>query len=191
MDRREDRILDEFLAASARMGDRAALGELAKRWQHRLFRHAWRLSGDVDLARDIAQDAWLDIAKSVRRLDDSAAFPFFAFRIVTRRAADAIRRNRRLRAGMAAFAAEPRPQFVTSEAIETQASGPRLAAALAALPADQRAAIGLFYQEDLSVAEISAALGVPAGTVKTRLMAARDKLRKALGVNLETDDEQT
>jgi RNA polymerase sigma-70 factor (ECF subfamily) len=64
-------------------------------------------------------------------------------------------------------------------------------AALATLPAEQRAAIALFYLEDLSVAEIAAALGVPAGTVKTRLMAARDKLRVALGATMETENEQT
>jgi RNA polymerase sigma-70 factor (ECF subfamily) len=61
---------------------------------------------------------------------------------------------------------------------------------MGALPAEQRAAIALFYLEDLSVAEIAAALGVPAGTVKTRLMAARDRLRSALGVTKETEHEQ-
>ena len=45
---------------------------------------------------------------------------------------------------------------------------------------EQRAAVALFYNEDLSVAEIAVALSVPAGTVKTRLMHARSKLRAAL-----------
>ncbi len=48
------------------------------------------------------------------------------------------------------------------------------------LPAEQRAAVALFHLEGLSVAEIAAALGVPAGTVKTRLLHARQKLRAAL-----------
>ncbi len=181
--KREDRILDEFLAASARAGDAMALGELARRWEKRLLRHAWRLTGDADLARDVAQDAWLDITKGVRRLDDTAAFPAFAFRVATRRAADAIRRAKRRRLGLASFAVEPVPSTSSTEAIEASASSPSIIAALAALPPEQRAAIALFYLEDLSVAEISVALGVPAGTVKTRLMAARDKMRSALGVN--------
>lgn len=190
MDRREDRILDEFLAASARAGDRAALGALALRWETRLFRHAWRLVGDIEDARDIAQDAWIDIARGLRRLDDCAAFPAFALRIVTRRAADLVRRKTRARRAAAAFAAEPRDGAHNTNGMEARASSPALAAAMGALPPDQRAAIALFYLEDLSVAEIAAALGVPAGTVKTRLMAARDRLRSALGVTKETEHEQ-
>lgn len=190
MDRRDERILDEYLAASARAGDRAALGELAKRWERRLVRHAWRLTGEVEDARDIAQEAWVDIARGLRRLDDCAAFPAFAFRIVTRRAADWTRRSKRMRIG-SAVAAEPRDNPANNDGMEASASSPALRAAMNSLPAEQRAAIALFYLEDLSVAEIAAALGVPAGTVKTRLMAARDKLRNALGVTMETDNEQT
>jgi RNA polymerase sigma factor (sigma-70 family) len=55
-----------------------------------------------------------------------------------------------------------------------------LQAALAALPEVQRATVGLFYLEDLSVAEVAVALNVPAGTVKTRLMHARRTLRAVL-----------
>ena len=47
------------------------------------------------------------------------------------------------------------------------------------LPPEQRAAIALFHIEDMSVAEVAVALDVPAGTVKTRLMTARAKLREA------------
>ncbi|MEK7266792.1 MAG: sigma-70 family RNA polymerase sigma factor [Pseudomonadota bacterium] len=190
MDRQEDRILDEYLAAAARTGDRRALGALAQRWEKRLVRHAYRLSGNVEDARDIAQEAWVDIARGVRRLDDCAAFPAFAFQIVTRRAADFVRRAKRAKRGVAAFAAEPTPAFDGNAGVEARASSPALAAAMARLPAEQRAAIALFYLEDLSVAEIAAALGVPAGTVKTRLKAAREKLKAALGVLLEAEDEQ-
>jgi len=70
-----------------------------------------------------------------------------------------------------------------------RAWGASLSAALATLPAEQRAAVALFYLEDLSVADMAVALGVPAGTVKTRLMAAREKLRLALGVDKEEQHE--
>lgn len=190
MARREDRIFDDYLAAAARAGDRKAFGLLAQRFEARLVRHAWRLTRDAEAARDIAQEAWADIARGLRRLDDSAAFPAFAFRIVTRRAADFIRRKKRMRRGEAAYAAEPREVAEMTDAMEAGASAQHLSAALAALPPDQRAAIALFFLEDMSVAEIAAALSVPAGTVKTRLKAARDKLRIALGVAKEHDNEQ-
>ncbi|CAN5227035.1 hypothetical protein BH24PSE1_BH24PSE1_04980 [soil metagenome] len=56
----------------------------------------------------------------------------------------------------------------------------RLASAMEALPADQRSAVALFYLEEMSVAQVAVALEIPAGTVKTRLLHARRKLRLAL-----------
>lgn len=185
--RDEDRIYDDYLAAAARAGDRPAFNELARRWEKKLVRHAWRLTGDAEAARDIAQDAWGSIAAGLKRLDDSAVFPAFAFRVVTRRAADHIRTRQRQRALHAAVAAEPSAPFELNDA---SASARALQKALADLPAEQRAAIALFYLEDLSVAEIACALDVPAGTIKTRLMAAREKLKTAFGVEQETIDEQ-
>lgn len=185
----EKRLAEEYLAAAARDGDRAALAELCRRFERRLLAHAWRLVGDADAARDVAQDALADIAAGLRRLDDAAAFPAFAFRIVTRRAADFVRRRRRERAGLAAFAAEKRFDGAAPDGAPAP-EGPAIARAMATLSADQRAAIALFYLEDMSVAEIAAALDVPAGTVKSRLMAAREKLKLALGAEQESPHEQ-
>lgn len=174
------RLFDEYLAASARAGDRAALGLLAERWQPKLLAHAWRLLGDGEASQDAVQEAWADILKGLGRLDDVRVFPAWAYRIVTRRAADAIRRRQRDRRLGAAYAAEQAVDENSVSPVEAGADAPVLNAAIAALPPDQRAAIALFYIEDFSVAEIAAAMGVPAGTVKTRLMHARRKLRAAL-----------
>ena len=59
-------------------------------------------------------------------------------------------------------------------------TGGDLYAAIAALPTPQRAALALFYTEGLSVAEVAVALDIPLGTVKTRLMNARARLRAHL-----------
>lgn len=174
------RIFDEYLAASARAGDRASFGRLAARWQPKLIGHAFRLMGDADQARDVVQDAWADIARGLARLDDAAAFPAWAYRIVSNKAADAIRSAQRGRKLNASFAAQPAPANRAVEQMETGADKTPLAQALGALPPDQRAVVALFYREDFSVAEVAAALNVPAGTVKTRLMHARRKLRAAL-----------
>jgi len=174
------RLFDEYLAAAARAGDRGAFGQLAERWQPKLLAHAWRLIGDGEAARDVAQDAWVDIARGLSRLDDAALFPAWAYRIVSRRAADAIRSRVRARRLDAAFAAEPRRADDAASRMESAADAEPLARAIAGLPPEQRAAVALFYIEDLSVAEIAVASSVPAGTVKTRLMHARAKLRAAL-----------
>lgn len=180
MTRHIARLFDEYLAAAARAGDRAAFGCLAEHWQPKLLAHAWRLMGEAEAARDVAQDAWVDIARGLERLEDAALFPAWAYRVVSRRAADAIRKRSRARRLDAAVAAEAPRADDAAGRMETAADTEPLARAIAGLPPEQRAAVALFYLEDFSVAEIAAAPNVPAGTVKTRLMHAREKLRAAL-----------
>lgn len=182
-----DRLFDEYLASSARAGSTIALGKLAERIQPRLLGHARRLTGDAEAARDVVQEAWLEIVRGIPRLDDATAFAAWAFRIVSRRCARWVRGQQRQRHLGAAYTAEP-SETATPDGGERASDQARLARAIAGLPPDQRAAIGLFYLEDLSVAEIAVALSAPVGTVKTRLMHAREKLRLALKLK-ETEHE--
>lgn len=170
-----ERILDAYLIVSARLGDREAIGALVQRWNNKLLVHAWRLLRDREAARDAVQDGWAEIVRSLSRLRDEHAFPAWAYRIVSRRCARQIGRLRKERQLAEALTpaeagfSEPLPQ-----------GGAALGNAIASLPPGQQAAIALFYLQDLSVAEVAVALDVPAGTVKTRLMHARRKLRAAL-----------
>jgi RNA polymerase sigma factor (sigma-70 family) len=182
-----ERLFDEYLAASARAGSSIALGQLAVRMQPRLLGHARRLTGDPEAARDVVQEAWLEIVRGIPRLDDATAFPSWAFRIVSRRCARWVRSQQRQRRLAAAYSTEP-SQTTTGDNGERASDSARVARAISGLPPDQRAAIGLFYLEDLSVAEIGVALGVAVGTVKTRLMHAREKLRRTLKLK-ETENE--
>ena len=171
------RLLDEYLLAAARTGDRCAFDALARRWQRKLLAHAWRLLGDADSARDVVQEGWIEIARGLPRLRDDRAFPPWAFRIVSRRCARSVAASVRARQVASALSGDE-PE---APAPESGRDHDRLRAAIRALPVEQRAAIALFYFEELSVAEVAVALDVPAGTVKTRLMHARRKLRAALG----------
>ena len=171
------RILDEYLVAAARTGERQAFGMLAERWHGKLVAHAWRLTGDPEMARDAAQGAWVEILRGLHRLADERAFPAWAYRIVSRRCAKQIGAAVRRREVAARVAAEPQSEPSAPDAAIDSA---RLRSAIAQLPAEQRSAIALFYLEEMSVAEVAVALDVPVGTVKTRLMHARRKLRGAL-----------
>jgi RNA polymerase sigma-70 factor (ECF subfamily) len=171
------RVLDEFLVAAARAGDRRAFGTLVERWNGKLTAHAWRLTGDPEMARDAAQEGWLEIVRGLPRLADERAFAAWAYRIVSRRCArqiaGAIGRRRLAEQAVAEPGAEaPGPRAAVDAG--------RLRTAIAGLPASQRGAIALFYLEEMSVAEVAVALDVPLGTVKTRLLHARRKLRDAL-----------
>jgi len=178
-----ERALDEFLVASARTGDRKAFALLVRRWNGKLLAHAWRLLGDAEGAKDAVQEGWAEIVRGLPGLSDTAAFPAWAFRIVSRRCARLIDRLRRERRLSQVLGGEPQAASYEEKGEGMEAE--RVRRAMAALPVGQRAAIALFHLEELSVAEVAVALDVPVGTVKTRLMNARRKLRAAL----EGDEE--
>jgi RNA polymerase sigma-70 factor (ECF subfamily) len=169
--------LDEYLVVSAKSGDRDAFAVLVRRWQKRLLAHAWRLTGDWEAARDAVQTGWSEIVRGLAGLQDERAFPAWAYRIVSRACAKQAGRMVQQRKIAVALAGEPPPGLQDTDA---GIDGQRLRMAVRALPPDQRAAIALFHFEELSVAEVAVALDVPTGTVKTRLMHARRKLRAAM-----------
>lgn len=171
------RVLDEYLVISARAGNREAFELLARRWHKKLVAHAWRLTGDMEVARDAAQSGWGEIAWGLHRLQDERAFPAWAYRIVSRACAKQFGGLARQRQIRSSFEAEPLPLNCGDD---RRLQADALRAAIGDLPAGQRAAIALFHFEEMSVAEVAVALNVPVGTVKTRLMHARHKLRAAL-----------
>jgi RNA polymerase sigma factor (sigma-70 family) len=136
--------------------------------------------GDADRAKDMVQEAWMEILKSLGRLDDVAAFPAWAYRIVTRRCQRAFHALDQILLSSEDHDSE-QIQWVTEDlSVESTAELSIVVQAIGRLPASQRVAIALFYLEELSVAEIAIATDVPPGTVKTRLMHARRKLRAIL-----------
>ncbi len=174
------RIAREYLVARARLGDNTAQELLVSRFQTRFLRHAYRLLGDAEQARDTVQDSWLEILRGLPRLKDDGAFPAWSFRIITRKCAKQIAGLQTSRKIIEAVSAEQSPNTQDVDNIERAADGKPIHKALAKLPVEQRTAVALFYLEDMSVAEVAVALDIPVGTVKSRLMNARKKLRAAL-----------
>ena len=184
------RILETYLVSCARLGDRNARGLLVARYQKKFLRHAYRLLGDIDAAGDVVQDGWLEIVRGLPGLKDDGAFPAWAFRIVTRRCAKHIAGLQKKRKLLERFAREPQAKRMPEAEIELAADCGSMRDALAGLPAGHRAAVALFYLEEMSVAEVAVALELPVGTVKSRLMQARRKLRRALEGESHGQDRQ-
>ncbi|MEO8245063.1 MAG: sigma-70 family RNA polymerase sigma factor [bacterium] len=168
------RLEDAVQVAGARLGDRAAWDSLVRRRGPRLYAHARRLTDSAEAAQDVVQDAWIEVMRGLGGLRDDHAFLPWALRIVTRRAARVIRGQVADRRLAREFAVE---QVLVPEAAETALPEQALTRAIGQLPRDQAAALALFYLEDMRVAEVAVALDIPPGTVKTRLMLARLKLR--------------
>lgn len=176
--RSKERILEEYLVAGARLGDRSAIAKLVALRGPSLLSHATRLLGNRDDAHDAVQDAWIEIIRGLPQLRDDRSFPAWAYRIVTRRTARIISgyiKRRELATEVAINVDEIMPE---TENLVSDACAVR--AAIKALPASQAVTISLFYLEEMNVMEVATALDIPIGTVKTRLMHARSKLIHAL-----------
>lgn len=182
MDARQDKACDEWLVLRSQDGDAEAFGLLVARWQPRLLRHARRLLGagsqEADAAHEAVQEAWLAIVRGMGRLEDPARFRTWTYRIVSRRCVDRFRRRHRDR---------QLTETVAREAARDAPKGPPpdspdhgLCAALRRLDPMHRCVLELRYLDGLNVREVAEALGIPVGTVKSRLFHARDRLKRAM-----------
>lgn len=181
MSRTHEDIQDELLVLQCQEGDAKALEAIIERWHPRLGRLAWRLTGEREAAQDIVQDAWLTIVRGIKRLDDPARFRSWAYRIVSNRCADWIRRRvvQRKATNELKGAVSPTSQEATSinDAVDELAL---MRHALRELPDTQRAILSLHYLDEMSVAQIARVLSVPEGTVKSRLFHARNRLKQVM-----------
>jgi RNA polymerase sigma-70 factor (ECF subfamily) len=175
MEDRESRPADELLVMDAQDGDRNAMEKLVQRWQKRLWFHAFRLTSDPEAAWDITQQTWLAIIKGLHALHDAARFKPWAYRIVTNKALDLLKTKP---------AVQPLPDDPIQDITTHRPEDDALAEQLDRLEPDKKALLTLYYLEGLSVSEIGRVLGIPAGTVKSRLHNARNALRSLLRQNL-------
>lgn len=182
MDETPERPLDEYLVLLSQAGSTDAMDGLARRWTPRLLRYASRVLGGsteaAEAAKDVVQETWIGAIRGLGGLRDPAQFRAWIFGIATRKCADIIRTNVRRRRLDAESAAEGAAQRETAVSVEHRID---MATAIRELPPKQRATVHLFYGEDLTVEEIASALGVPSGTVKSRLHQARQALKRNLG----------
>jgi RNA polymerase sigma-70 factor (ECF subfamily) len=180
-------VLTELLVLSAQGGSEAAFRDLYELWTADLRRLALVRVEKDDAADDVLLDAWLAIARGLTRLGDPACFPRWAFRIVERRSADWIRRKgiERRHEAAAIDAADELAPAPTAEVAANEPSDEvlELRGAVARLPAEARNLLHLFYELGRSVAEISEILGIPPGTVKSRLFSIRETLKHQLETN--------
>jgi RNA polymerase sigma-70 factor (ECF subfamily) len=177
-----DRLNDELLVLRCQEGDAEAFEVLVGRWQRRLWRHAWRLTGDESTAWDVLQEAWIGISRGISRLADAAAFRTWAYQIVSNKCRDSIRRQQRRREATETYSEWM--QCEEQEDADAEEQHGDLKEALDQLSGPDRAVLSLRYEEDFGTAEIACILGIPEGTVKSRLFYARQRLRKYL----EKDD---
>jgi RNA polymerase sigma-70 factor (ECF subfamily) len=171
---------DEALLAAIAAGDEQALAELYDRLGGVAYRLAVRVLRDPALAQDAVQDAFLGVWRTAVSFDPARGkASTWLLTLVHRRAVDLVRREDRRRADPLDDAPIPSGD-ATDESAEVREERRRVQAALAQLPPDQREALELAYYGGLTQSELAERLGVPIGTIKSRMFTGLSKLRDLL-----------
>lgn len=169
---------DQDLFAAFQAGDDQAFEVLYTRYRERAGAYAWRLMGRKEEAEEVVTEAFIKVVEGAWR--PTGSFKSYLFTVVHRLCVDRLRR-RKTRARFLPFLRQRAPEVPTPEA--SLLRDPRtvaIEAALAELPETHRAAVLLFYGQDLSSKEIAAILGLPDQTVRSQLSYARKRLRRVL-----------
>lgn len=176
---------DEDLVRRYLSGDAGAFGTLVERHERRMYNLALRMTGREEDARDATQDAFLTALRKLSSFRGEAAFTTWMHRVTVNACYDLLRKRQRAplldrapeddrRAGL-----EPPPapdHAATSDlSIDVQR-------ALLEVPEDFRAVMILHDVQDLPYEQVAAIVGVPVGTVKSRLHRGRVALARAMGI---------
>ncbi len=175
---------DERVLEAVGRGDHDALGVLYDRFGRLAYGLAFRILRDQALAEDAVQEAFLAVWRSADAYKRERAKPStWILTVVHRRAVDLVRREERRRGEPLDAAPEPSSGPVDEDATlrERRAA---VQAALTELPGDQRQALELAYYGGLTQSELAERLGVPLGTVKSRMFAGLGRLRELLTTEL-------
>ncbi len=179
------------LVRAASGGDARAFEELFHMHHVGIFNFVLHMVGQVEPAQDLTQATFINAWRALPRLKKSEAFVPWLFRIARNLARDYIaqRKEHELAAGnianLAALRSDPRDDPAQQTLTEEQSAA--VHEAIAKLPAHHREVVLLHHIEGLPVDEVAEALGVPRGTVLSRLARAREALRRSLAPLVEEE----
>jgi RNA polymerase sigma factor (sigma-70 family) len=164
--------------------DAGALEALYERYGRAAYSLARRILTEETLAQDVVQEVFLSLWRDARRFDAGrGTVATYLLSMTHHRAVDVVRREenlRRWRTSDEALELEPDPRGRVEDEVESAERRAEVRAALAVLPPAQREALLLAYFGGYTQREVAALVGVPLGTVKTRMAAGLRKLREAL-----------
>lgn len=174
-DEEDRRLLDLHI-----QGDRDAFGQLAARHYQRLWPVALRMCRDQQRAEDALQDAMISAMRNAGSFRGDARVTTWLHRIVVNSSLDQLRKAKRVTTVELPDDSGPGALQDSVDRLSQRELHVEVEAALGRLPADQRAAVLLVDVQGYSVAEASAILQIPEGTVKSRSYRARARLAEHL-----------
>ena len=180
---------DEALCARVAAREEGAFDLLVERYQSRAYRLAWSLLRDAEDARDLSQEAFLRVYQSANRFRGESRFSTWFYRILVNLCLDHRRRRRwwqlataheREEDEVALVERQPTSEPDPGQRVSEEQTMTRLWAAVHRLSPQQRAAVVLSVQEQLSTAEIATILDCSEPTVRVHLHRAVQALRRKL-----------
>lgn len=177
---RPDSEIAAGIVARAQQGNHAAFRRIVRHYDDRLRALAFRLLEDRDAMDDALQEAYVKAFRSLNSFKGNSSLGTWLYRITYNSCIDELRRRERVIPLTTADGEDlqiPDP----ADAIGAADTRADLASAMSALPPDQRAAVMLVDAEGFSYDDASKVLGIPPGTVASRVSRARAALREALG----------
>jgi RNA polymerase sigma-70 factor (ECF subfamily) len=164
--------------------DAGALEALYGRYGRAAYSLARRILTEETLAQDVVQEVFLSLWRDARRFDAGrGTVATYLLSMTHHRAVDVVRREenlRRWRTSDEGLELEPDPKARVEDEVEASERRAEVRAALGELPAAQREALLLAYFGGYTQREVAALVGVPLGTVKTRMAAGMRKMKSAL-----------
>lgn len=175
-----DRPEDARLVARAQSGDLDAFEALVRAHTREVYVHAARFFGDESAAEDVVQEVFIKVYRSLGGFDGASAFSTWLYRVTRNACLDAVRAGRRrpLPIDPVDAALEAAPGDLADEVAVSAA----LESGIRALPPEDRDALQAVTLFGLTYAEAAKTLGIPTGTVKSRVFRARRALIAALGI---------
>jgi RNA polymerase sigma-70 factor (ECF subfamily) len=161
-------------------GDFDALAELAISLLPKLEMMARRRFSDQSLAIEATQEFWIKIMKNAKSFKHDSKVQTWAIQIVNNAYLDLIRKERRSKIEFDELSAVENDANFSNEFTEDSVNEITIRSALRSIPKDQAAALSLVLMDQFSVEEAAKILGVPAGTVKSRISRGKDALRVKL-----------
>lgn len=168
------------LVHEALTGDDDALDALARAWLPLVYAWCHRLGGPAVGAEDAAHEVLIIMCRRIDRVESPGRFPAWLFGITRRVVANHRRRAWVRRWVPGASRERPDPGAGPERLVESQRTAAAVWRALDVLPAKHREVLVLIELEERTGTEVAEVLGIPLGTVKSRLRAARESFRQAM-----------
>ena len=171
---------DENLITMSQAGDNEAFAQLVRKYSPDAYRTAFMVLRDRDEVEDVVQESFLTCYRKIKSFRMESSFKTWMYRIVVSRCYDRLRKLNRENATLNKITLNSNNENGVINGLESRLD---LREVILGLKPEHRLVLTLYYGMDFSVQKVADILGVPAGTVKSRLNSARGLIKKSMTVN--------